>query len=296
MTVQEKKRIEGLSNMREELAQLQNAGTSRGMSTRECRHRLGHAWTSGLDYWEKVMSDEERAFSINRSAWQADLEDVNDLLAEAHGLVRRGDAGAMTRLLETRLSKMRLTPLHYACLGARSMSPNAPHSRAKFVSIVAALCDAGARVDARDIGGCTPLGVAAAQDSTDASLRIVQLLAGHGVNPSIRTRFGESLLVPTIMGRNEQAFRALLRVGADLTIADFNGTSPADQIVNIPSFLRTAADENKAAPPLLSTCEACGKEKSSKRCGRCRVATYCTRGCQVQAWRAGRRDVCQLLE
>lgn len=75
-----------------------------------------------------------------------------------------------------------------------------------------AFCKAGAREDARDISGYTPLSTAAGFQTTSESLRL-RLLVADGEDPSVRTRFGEGLLVLPIMSGNRDTFRELLRVG-----------------------------------------------------------------------------------
>lgn len=253
---------------------------------------LRTAWASGLDYWEAIFS-EKHAMSIHRSAWQGDAEDVAHEIAAAHLRQRMGDSNAMKRLLESRVSQMRLTPLHYACLGARRLRHADLDSVAScnIQTIVELLCAAGARVNARDIGGVTPLGLAAGHDASPISASLIPILLSHGADPNLKCRFGDPLIMQSIVSKNPHAFRTFLRAGALLDETDAAGLSPAHFIGSDPMLTQIVIEHNLATYP-SQQCASCGTHGATKRCSACRSESYCSRSCQVVGWRAGHDEEC----
>lgn len=259
---------------------------------RPTTNALRAAWSSGLDVIPAVFC-EEHAFSLHRAAWQGDLDDVRDQIRDARKQVRDGHAHALNHLLEARLSKMRLTPLHYACLGARTLPETVGEgTRQKFYHITRALLEAGARANARDIAGYTPLSTAAGFMTTVASLRLVPLLIAHGALLDVRTRFGECLLVPPIMARNVEAFTRLLRAGADVNLPDATGLTPRKMIEASPAFLLALRGVRREQAAHSNPCANCDQPAAPKICSACRAAFYCSMECQKRHWKKGHRAVC----
>lgn len=91
-------------------------------------------------------------------------------------------------------------PLHYCALGARSIDAP-PGATVPYSEVAQTLIAAGARVDSRDIAGYTPLSVCAGYISTKRSLEVGTVLVDAGASVKAITRFGEGLLVPSIMVR-----------------------------------------------------------------------------------------------
>src|SRR5262249_41336737 len=91
------------------------------------------------------------------------------------------------------------------------------------VDTVKALLDAGAKIDALDIGGMTPLMLAVATDRSD--VRIVKLLLDKGADPKVKSKDNESALdwarkigdpeVMRILGVRAQVTAALVKPAAD---------------------------------------------------------------------------------
>lgn len=198
----------------------------------------------------------------------------------------------MTNLLERRISLLRLTPLHYACHKARSLQNDTEAASNAAYAVVDALCKAGARVDARDIAGYTPLSTAAGFQTTAASLRLVRLLVAHGADPNVRTRFGEGLLVPPIMSGNTNAFRELLRVGADVTLPDRTGLTPRRMTAYSPELMRVMTEVQRERTLEVMECDQCGKKGASKFCSACHKVYYCSKECQRRAWKGGHKEEC----
>lgn len=108
-----------------------------------CSHALFAAVRSGLDVCLAVH--DPRCPSLHRACFSLSVRDVRKCLRAA----RR--TSSLNVVLETRVSLMRWTPLHYACHAARL------HGEGHAARLVVEeLCQAGARVDARDLAGRMP--------------------------------------------------------------------------------------------------------------------------------------------
>lgn len=254
-------------------------------------HPLRAAWSTGLDVQIAVLVNDD-ALSMHRAAWRFDMYTVENLLEKARSAVERGEADAMTKLLERRVSMLRLTPLHYACHATRSLHTVSQQVSDAAYAVVEALCKAGARVDARDIAGYTPLSTAAGFITTEASLRLVPLLVAHGADPNVRTRFGEGLLVPPIMSGNREAFRALLRVGADVTLPDRNGLTPRKMASHSPDMLKVLTEVQREKTLEAMKCDHCGAQGAKKCCSACHQVYYCSKECQKAGWKRGHKEEC----
>ncbi|NWX64037.1 ASB18 protein, partial [Promerops cafer] len=83
-----------------------------------------------------------------------------------------------------------------------------------------------ARVDARNAGGETALGVLCAQAPGDDSRQLFQLLAAHGADVDARDESWRSPLHRACGAANAELARLLLRRGADANAIDYDGVSP----------------------------------------------------------------------
>jgi hypothetical protein len=55
--------------------------------------------------------------------------------------------------------------------------------------------------------------------------------------------------------------------------------------------LRDEPEPRKKAPPTAASCEVCGS-KAELKCGGCHCVYYCTKQCQLQAWKGGHKALC----
>lgn len=111
------------------------------------------------------------------------------------------DLDKLQFIFEPEWLSYRATPNHLpitslvVALAQRTTAPKA-EAVPKYVSILEWLLDEGARVDARDVGGYTALGHAAAHTPV-LSMAGVLLLKGANVN--YQNRFGASVLMSAVM-------------------------------------------------------------------------------------------------
>ncbi|KAI0564827.1 hypothetical protein FGB62_23g228 [Gracilaria domingensis] len=254
-------------------------------------HPLRKAWATGLDARDAVFK-QSASCSLHRCAWEADVHRLQSLIRAARDKQRLGSQFALTHLLEKRLSNLRLSPLHYVCFSARSCTNMSERMATNYVDVVHALCRAGARVDSRDIAGYTPLSIACSFISNPTTLRMARVLVAYGADPNANTRFGEHIVVSAVIGGKKDAFRTLLRAGADLSKPDRSGVSPRDLCSRRPEFQTVIAEIERELSASSIVCDVCGKAGVNKICAACRTVYYCSRECQRDGWRSGHRERC----
>ena len=127
-------------------------------------------------------------------------------------------------LLERRESSLRYSPLHVTAAGSRLEvgTPSWPFNPSRppaHVGVVRALLTAGARINAKDIMGNAPIGLAAGPFATARSLEVARAIAKHGPDLHTKTRFGQPLLFQpcSCKSPNVEAISLLLELGADPT-------------------------------------------------------------------------------
>eukprot|EP00737_Agarophyton_chilense_P001358 gb/GEZJ01001527.1/.p1 GENE.gb/GEZJ01001527.1/~~gb/GEZJ01001527.1/.p1 ORF type:complete len:385 (+),score=41.58 gb/GEZJ01001527.1/:82-1155(+) len=254
-------------------------------------HPLRKAWATGLDARDIVLT-KSASRNLHRAAWDADVKSVHALIRAAREKLHRGHSNALTHLLERRLSNLRLPPLHYACFSARSRSYISERDTNNYVAVVHALCRAGARVDSRDIAGYTPLSIASSFLSNPTTLRMARVLVAYGADPNATTRFGEPIIVSSIIGANTDAFATLLRAGVDLTIPDRTGVSTREMASKWPVLEAVVTQVQRERAVSDKICDVCGRAGVTKFCASCQKVYYCSRECQRDGWRAGHRERC----
>uniref|UniRef100_A0A7S0NRM5 MYND-type domain-containing protein n=1 Tax=Calcidiscus leptoporus TaxID=127549 RepID=A0A7S0NRM5_9EUKA len=189
----------------------------------------------------------------NLNPWQRPHQYSDFFVACAWGQVHtveaavskvREDRAARLALLERRESNLRYSPLHVAAAGSRLEAstppwPCKPSRRPEHVGVVHALLRAGARINAKDIMGNTPMGLAAGPFANMCSLEVARAIAKHGPDLLTRTRFGHPLLFQPCAcmspGPNVEAISLLLELGADPTAsmgawAHFEGASSKNSL------------------------------------------------------------------
>lgn len=224
------------------------------------------------------------------------LEAVHDAIALAKEEVRAGKPNALTDLLESRLSLLRFTPLHYCCFGARMrVASIVDVERSKmmhFEEVARELIGAGARVDSRDLVGYTPLGLVADDKATKDSIVMVPLLVSLGADVDAKNRFGEPIITDAIAGGNLLAYKAMMDAGADLEAQDRAGVTVLIKTKMSPAFNKASIGERREKMLSEEACATCGKKGVSKYCASCRKLYYCSRSCQVKDWKQGHKAKC----
>ena len=128
-------------------------------------------------------------------------------------------------LCNWRESTLRVSPLHAAVMGARSLTMpqwkqgmfdemldgEAPD----HVEVARILLEAGSAVGCRDIAGATCVHHATTNFANEHTLAILPLLVAAGANVNAQDRFGRLALFEPCMGRKRPVVKALLDLGCD---------------------------------------------------------------------------------
>lgn len=169
------------------------------------------------------------------------------------------------------------------------------NAKSEHVKVVQLLLEHGARPDARDLCGKTIIHYCTGplcMPGTSTLLEIADLCIARAVELNlpklvdVRDRFGGIPLLQAIMCNRADLVAFLCKKnGADVTIKDFDGADPQEMVQLMPS-LRSIVDEArnlssyKVFKGKCNNCQATNVE--THKCGKCRIATYCSRDCQVR--------------
>jgi hypothetical protein len=211
----------------------------------------------------------------------------------------QGDTEQLNVLLETRHCILRQTALMLAIVGGvNSYAADLYNPRADHVAVVKLLLSYGARTDARDLCGKTAIHYCTSrlclqgdQRLLDMGDLIIEASKTQKVNPALvdfPDRFGNVALHDTVIARRLDLVRYLVvKHGANPTIADNYNVTPIS--VALPGPMRDLLIECKNKEEYKehkSRCAKCHKVGvDTLRCGKCRVANYCSRDCQVAHWK-----------
>ena len=148
---------------------------------------LRQVWSSGADYSDEVGSG---ISIIHRLCLMGNVKKVTQLLDRAD------DEGERRRLLEKRISVLRVTPLMATVTARRFLPKEALRAipANNHVQIVKLLLEAGARTDAKDVAGHSALHKAAGEFATPTSWAMAKEILKAGANINSRSRFGETTL------------------------------------------------------------------------------------------------------
>lgn len=249
------------------------------------------AWSTGLDCFEATLHPDSPP--LHRICFFGDPSLATRAVA-LERIAHPNNENIVSETIERRLSKMRLTPLHYACQGARMIASQNENNEypCRYEEVIRVLIDFGARVDSRDIAGYTPLSILIGVGANSHTISLIQMLVGAGADPNAMTRFREPILQQAVMNHNFDAFKAMLRAGARVEVSDSNGLTTERMIMSSPVFKRAVADVLRE---LGNKCDQCGATNAEKLCSGCKSARYCNQECQRVDWRSGHKQKCKEL-
>lgn len=205
-------------------------------------------------------------------------------------------------MLERRESVLHVCGLFHVVNGARTVGNEEypPHVQAKvnrntdFVGCIKLMISRGARVNAKDFAGHTPLHLCTGLFSNSLSLEIARVLLENGADPNARNRFGATPLFEASQNCKIKAIELLFEFGAKAGVVDNDGmhllkiASVFQDVSTI--FARAEAKrirEMNGAEKLAGlyrACELCKSDKESKRCTGCFIVFYCSVECQKEDW------------
>jgi len=237
-------------------------------------------------------------------------------LAEVELQLGAADASQKKLLVSRREGDLRRAPLHGVVAGVAQL-----HAPGEHVPVAKLLVEQhGADVNARDVLGRTPLHGLVRQQEDDApraaALALMECLGGLGADPNSSDRAGMTPLFAPAHGDDYIVVRKLLELGADphrpfrffqktmgASLSQCAATlRMAPRIVDLlkdakaSEYVEGEVPAAHVAPPYVvptpppPKCRGCGKtEGPFRRCGRCKVATYCSAACQRNDWKYHRR-------
>lgn len=269
--------------------------------------RLKLARVSGMDFATLASRGLLAPFAM--TCLTGDLNRAQSMISLS---LSSGGAAQVSRLLERRESMMRLTPLMCCITGAQQLQGNlALAGNAQHVALARALLEAGAKPNAKDVGGFTAFHLATNGNAANAaSLQIAAMLPQYGGDPNVRNRFGQVPLIEAVMTTRMDVIECLVHAGADPSREDLsNANLPARQLerngsITPISLARSQKDvlhlfsraelSRTKMEPVTFVCAAPGcEEVGSRTCARCLRSWYCSPECQKADWKA-HKPLCKL--
>ena len=253
-------------------------------------------WAEGGDYCPPT--------NPNSSQWAKDCYNGNLEKISKHLYRNPG-------LLELRESSLHMAALHYVIAGARTIDPIKSNinkfpkhicvkvtDETDHIGSIKYLLEMGARVEAKDVAGHTPLHHCVTLVANNLSLEIARILIKIGkADVNSVNRFGATPLFEPLMNGRKDCVELLVKHGANLNVTDNDGL-PLIQLSKCGRFI-SKKDEMMADAMVLyaesrqkvakeqgiyRVCTTCKGIENIKRCSRCYMTWYCSITCQKLDW------------
>lgn len=259
---------------------------------------LKHQWAGGMDY-----NPENPRFS----QWMKALYfgDYNTMIK----IIEETKEQDLEHLLEKRESLYNVSAIFHVIMGARVLygeRKELEERRKRFNNIKSdhmacflKLLELGAKINAKDVAGNTPLHHCVTMFANDVTKRMAKILLKKGANVNEQNRFGATPLEePTITGQLD-VLELLVKYGADPSIPDNDGTTclgfhkwgypKIEEIFGKASYDNAKVKRREAKEEqggCLWKCVGCSSiDKENKRCTGCYLVYYCGRPCQEKDWK-----------
>lgn len=192
----------------------------------DAAQKLKWKWANGLDWNPNnpLMSNWMRVLAAG---------DYDAMLKEIESTPKE----KVAELIERRETLYKISALFHVIKGAtRTLNEAGTHyvTTAKFVDhskaprhfqCVLKLIELGARVNARDMLGATPMFYCTMRLRNPVTMKIAKILVDNGADVNAVNRLGETALVQPLLNKRFDCVKFLLKYGADPTIRDNEGTT-----------------------------------------------------------------------
>jgi len=264
---------------------------------------LKNQWGNGMDYnpANQHLSDWMR--SLYNGDYSAVMNKINET-----------DPENLANLVEKRESLLNVSGIFHVVIGARSLCGDHEEFRdqrgkrnknqSDHLSCFLKLLELGARIDAKDVAGHTPLHHCLTIYANDVTKKMAKILLKRGADPNIKNRFGATALFEPTMHMKLDSIELLLKYGADPNVVDNDGISCFKVARAYPKVLamfsksmRTEAKSKRKemkeeAGGSFRSCTVCADSSDSKRCTGCFLVWYCGTTCQQLDW-ANHKESCK---
>ena len=243
-------------------------------------------WANGANYnplCNPVMS------SWAKDCYEGKLNEVKEHLAEN------------PNLLEQRESTLRMAGLHHVIAGARTINPIPSNAKAfpekvrvkvtdstDHIGCIKYLIEQGARVEAKDVAGHTPLHHCTTLVGNNLTLKIAKVLIEvGGADVNSINRFGETPLVAPVRDGRSDYVEMLIENGAQMNITENDGVNLLQLAHCLPFPTKISEMMSKAgashakfeqkvakADGLYKSCAICKNTDATKRCTGCYMKWY----------------------
>ena len=188
--------------------------------------KLKWKWASGLDWnpsnplmsnWMRVLAAGDYDGMMQEIENKSE-EKVKELLERRETLYK---ISALFHVLKGAMTTLNESGTKYAATSKFVDHKKTP----KHFQCALKLIELGARVDARDMLGDTPLFYCVMRHRNPVTMKIAKVLIDNGADVNAVNRLGDTALVQPVLNRRLDCVRFLLKYGIDPTIRDNEGIS-----------------------------------------------------------------------
>ncbi|KAJ7577302.1 hypothetical protein C8J56DRAFT_799015 [Mycena floridula] len=168
----------------------------------------------------------------------------------------------------------------------------APPGYLKHAEILRFLIQNGLPLEVEDIVGYTALHHLCSNENEQTEL--ARILLENGANPNYQNVYGEAPIFGTFQLQLAAVLDLLLEFGADLDLADADGTTPREIFMGggakisavVAKWVRKRAGKVAPRDENSKQCAKCGlgDPQNLKLCVKCRITRYCSKECQKADW------------
>ena len=166
----------------------------------------------------------------------------------------------------------------------------------EHIKILEKLLNLGADVNVRDVAGFSPLHYCAQFHGNKTTLKMAEILIKAGAKVDAQNRFGSTPLMDSTIAQRYDLVKFFTKLGADLFLKDHDGSSPFSLSQYNQKMLKIFSEARKKnackererlreeAGGSFKNCSVCGSTENTKLCTGCFFVWYCSTQCQKKNW------------